>query len=168
MGLFIIINLFVSVTEIAKWATPSRSRPQVTTDNGNRDGNSNWQAVFHHSLLSLSEWTHGYFLCTGIDWNRLSVQLSSNKWIESVPQQLWRHLPWTDYQTEVKVVHYCISINVMYETLSVKQLFMSVFLLSLYFVHGPYRRLLQTLAGGYWDMQRPLSYRVPFTCSTGS
>ena len=36
---------FSNVTDVAQWATPSYSQPQPATDNGVRDGRSNWLTV---------------------------------------------------------------------------------------------------------------------------
>ena len=35
-------QLLVVITEVAQWGTPGCSRPQLATDNGVRDGRSNW------------------------------------------------------------------------------------------------------------------------------
>ena len=35
-------QLLAVITEVAQWGTPSYSRPQPATDNGVRDGRSNW------------------------------------------------------------------------------------------------------------------------------
>ena len=35
-------QLLAVITEVAQWGTPSCSRPQPATDNGVRDGRSNW------------------------------------------------------------------------------------------------------------------------------
>ena len=49
-----IINLLQQFTEVAQWRAPSCSQPQTATDNGVRDGRSNWLVappILHRAVL---------------------------------------------------------------------------------------------------------------------
>ena len=50
-----IINYLQQSTEVGQWGTPSCSRPQPTTDNGVREGRSNW-LVAPPTLMGNTPW----------------------------------------------------------------------------------------------------------------
>ena len=48
-------QLLAVITEVAQWGTPSCSWPQPATDNGVRDGRSNW-LVTHPAHMGSTPW----------------------------------------------------------------------------------------------------------------
>ena len=69
-----IINYLQKSTEVAQWGTPSCSRPQPATDNGVRDGRSNW-LVAPPTLMDSTPWAPRIAQCKcGLKISRLLQQ----------------------------------------------------------------------------------------------
>ena len=63
-----------NATEVAKWVAPSCSRSQPATDNGVRDGRSNWLAVTLHLAPGSTPWAPRIARCKcGLQIARLAA-----------------------------------------------------------------------------------------------